>query len=93
MAPTLRHGDVLLVRWRPRTPPRPGAVVVVDLPDRPLAVKRVARVGSGGQIWVEGDNALASTDSRILGGLPPQAVRGLVICRIWPKPGYVRPSH
>ena len=38
MEPTLRDGDRLLVRYGART--RPNALVVVRLPDRPIAVKR-----------------------------------------------------
>lgn len=93
MAPALRHGDVLLVR---RTPPgvlsKPGSVVVVDLPDRPLAVKRLTRIEPDGRVWVEGDNPFGSTDSRQLGALPADAVSGRVVGRMWPRPGYVRRS-
>ncbi|MFZ5869402.1 MAG: S24/S26 family peptidase, partial [Actinomycetota bacterium] len=42
MEPTLRDGDLLLVRWGAR--PRPGRLAVVRLPEgRPLSVKRVVR--------------------------------------------------
>src|SRR3954465_12603550 len=71
MAPALRHGDQLLVDVRRvRRRSRPGAVVVVRLPDRPLSVERVIRLGSDGGVWVEGDNAFGSTDSRSLGAVP-----------------------
>ena len=92
MAPALRHGDQLLV-WL-RAPGRrlhAGAVVVVRLPDRPLSVKRVARVDPGGKVWVEGDNPLASTDSRELGALEPDSVAGVALLRLWPRPGRIRP--
>jgi hypothetical protein len=91
MAPALRHGDHLLVLFgNPR--PRPGSVVVVALPDAPLAVKRLVRLDEAGRVWVEGDNPFGSTDSRILGALPPEALRGRVLMRLWPRPGYVRTS-
>jgi nickel-type superoxide dismutase maturation protease len=93
MAPALRHGDQILVRFGAPKATRVGTVVVVALPDRPLAVKRVVRVGDGGDVWVEGDNPLASTDSRALGALPADAVVGRVLLRIWPRPGHVPPSH
>src|SRR5690349_1345055 len=88
MAPALRHGDQLLV-WlpEPRRLPGIGTTVVVALPDRPLAVKRLVRVEPDGRVWVEGDNAAASTDSRTLGALPCDAVAGRVLCRLWPRPG------
>jgi len=93
MAPTLRHGDqVLVLLGRPGDAARPGAVVVVELPDSVLSVKRVTRVHDDGGIWVEGDNPLGSTDSRNFGPLSPEAVRGRVLLRIWPRPGYIRPS-
>jgi nickel-type superoxide dismutase maturation protease len=92
MAPALRHGDQLLVDVREvRRPPRPGDVVVVRLPDRPLSVKRVGRVDAGAMLWVEGDNPLGSTDSRDLGAVPADAVVGRVVARLWPRPGRVAP--
>lgn len=86
MAPTLRHGDQLLVLRR-RTA-RPGRVVVVRLPEAPagLGVKRLVRVVDGGALWVEGDNPFGSTDSRSLGPLPADALVGVAIARIWPRP-------
>ena len=91
MAPALRHGDQLLVLFT-RGRARPGAVVVVALPDAPLAVKRLVRVEADGSVWVEGDNPYGSTDSRSLGALPPESVLGRVLLRLWPRPGYVRTS-
>jgi nickel-type superoxide dismutase maturation protease len=91
MVPALRHGDVLVVRrTRPGRLPPVGAVVVVALPDRPLAVKRLAGVEPDGSVRVEGDNPFGSTDSRDLGALPADAVRACVLVRLWPRPGYVR---
>lgn len=90
MAPTLRHGDQVLVLFGARRP-RPGTVVVVSLPDGTLAVKRLARVDGEGRVWVEGDNPFGSTDSMTLGFLPAEALRGKVLLRVWP-PGYVRTS-
>ncbi|MBV9291003.1 MAG: S26 family signal peptidase [Frankiales bacterium] len=93
MAPALRDGDQLLVvRVGRRRPPREGDVVLVELPDRPLAVKRVRRLDASG-IWVEGDNPDGSTDSRTLGALAAEAVVGRVLARLWPRPGHVPPSH
>lgn len=84
MAPLLRPGDFLLVwTWsRPRAPV--GSLVVVSLPARPLAVKRLHRRLPDGSLWVLGDNAGASTDSRTLGPLPATALRGRVLARYWP---------
>jgi hypothetical protein len=88
MVPALRSGDVVLVWFRtPKQPPRDGAVVLIDLPDRPLSVKRLKRREALGTVWVEGDNPFGSTDSRQLGALPQESIRGVVLCRLWPKPG------
>jgi nickel-type superoxide dismutase maturation protease len=94
MTPALRPGDVLLVRrTRPGALPVVGSVVVVVLPDRPLAVKRLTRVEADGRVWVEGDNPFGSTDSRQLGALPADSVHGRVVGRLWPRPGFVRTSR
>lgn len=91
MAPALRHGDHLLVLFGGR-PTRAGTVVVVVLPDATLAVKRLVRVDGAGRVWVEGDNPFGSSDSRTLGALPTESLRGRVLMRLWPRPGYVRTS-
>jgi nickel-type superoxide dismutase maturation protease len=86
MSPTVRHGDRLLVRRLP--PGRPvaaGAVVLARFPARPelLVVKRVRRPAAAG-LWVEGDNPLVEDDSRAFGAA---VAVGLVVARIWPRPG------
>ena len=66
MVPTLRHADVLLVRYGARV--RPGDVVLArfhDLPDR-YVVKRAVRPEAGGW-WLASDNAAAGGDSRVHG--------------------------
>jgi len=39
-----------------------------------------------GHIWLEGDNALNSTDSRYYGPVPSSLIKGRVVFRIWPLP-------
>ncbi len=86
MAPTLRDGDVVIVSVR--AAPEPGSVVLTRWAFRPgqLSVKRaVCREGDG---WrVVGDNPAGSTDSRELG---PAEVVGVVVFRLWPRPGRLR---
>lgn len=86
MVPALRDGDVVLT-WLATGTPKRGRVVLVVLPDRPLSVKRLVAVNGDGSVVVEGDNPVASTDSRDLGPLPAGSIRGVVLCRLWPKPG------
>ncbi|MFC5230695.1 S26 family signal peptidase [Pseudonocardia zijingensis] len=82
MSPTLRDGDVVLVRFGARV--RAGDLVLVRWASRPeqLSVKRAARPADEGW-WVLGDNDFGSTDSRTLG---PAAVLAVVRCRLWPRP-------
>lgn len=89
MSPTLRDGDVVLIRRRRHA--RPGAVVLVRWPARPaqLSVKRV--VGRAGAGWfVLGDNPDSSTDSRTLG---PADILGSVPVRLWPHPQRLPPTR
>lgn len=82
MAPTLRHGDALLVRRTTRI--RAGDVVVARFRSRPdlLVVKRAVRECDGGW-WLESDNSLIADDSRAYG---PADVVGRVVLRWWPRP-------
>ncbi len=90
MVPTLRDGDRIIVRMgAPRVAPV-GRVVLVELPERPLSVKRLVAVEPDGSVRVEGDNELGSTDSRSLGPQPADAVRGVVLARLWPHPKFLR---
>jgi signal peptidase I len=75
MAPTLRSGDVVLVRKARRA--KVGDVVLVRWPSRPgqLSIKRVAEPG----YFVVGDNTFSSTDSRELG---LAEVLGVVVMRL-----------
>lgn len=74
MWPTLAPGDRLLLvrRW---SRPRPGQLVLVADPagEARLWCKRVHAVDASG-VDVRGDNPAASTDSRVVGRLPPGAV-------------------
>lgn len=80
MTPTLLPGDHILVRYG--CPVRVGDLVVVELPDRPLGVKRLIRRTADGW-WIEGEGA-GSADSRTFGSVPDRAVIGRVVWRYWP---------
>ena len=84
MLPTLRPGDRLVVVRRAR-PARVGDVVLALDPrdaSREL-VKRVAGVGPEG-LTLHGDNPALSTDGRMFGPLPAEAIRWRVVARCWP---------
>ncbi|MGF1645310.1 MAG: S24 family peptidase [Kineosporiaceae bacterium] len=84
MLPTLRPGDLLLVRGGAVA--SPGNLVVVRLPgDRPVAVKRlVARVPEGW--WVERDNPAEGVDSWLVGAVDEAGLLGRVVLRVHPRP-------
>jgi hypothetical protein len=92
MEPALLPGDRLLVL--PAGPdglpglrgaPPIGSVVIVARDGR-LDVKRVAPPPPGvSGLWLLGDNAALSRDSRQDGALPSSALRGRVIFRIGPR--------
>ena len=71
---------------RAGTNPRAGDVVVARTPTEPArdVIKRVRHVDSDGRIWLQGDNAEASTDSRDYGPVEADAIVGRVLFRYWP---------
>lgn len=81
MEPTLQEGDRLIVRYGAE--PRPGQLVVVRLPERPVAVKRAIRRTENGW-WVERDNPDEGVDSWLVGEIADENVLGRVVVRVWP---------
>jgi nickel-type superoxide dismutase maturation protease len=97
MLPALQPGEFLLAVRSRRL--RRGALVVLEHPGRPglEIVKRVAALPGEGdlapnQLWVVGEAAEASTDSRVFGPVERSAIRGVVVMRYWPpsRAGRVR---
>jgi hypothetical protein len=89
MLPTVKDGDLLLVRGGRGALRRAqaGRLAVVRLPGgRPASVKRLGlRDGVGW--WVERDNPAEGVDSWQLGEPVPDAdVLGVVAVRLWPPP-------
>ena len=91
MTPTLYPGDRLLIRYGRR--PRPGEVVMARLADGTLAVKRVGEAretrSGGAGWWLLSDNAEEGIDSRHRGPVPDEAVLGVVLLRVWPRPARI----
>ena len=88
MLPTLREGDLLLVRYG--VAPRPGDLVVARFADGTVAVKRAVeerrtRSGAAGW-WLLSDNPDEGVDSRHRGPVPEPAVLAVVRLRVWPSP-------
>ena len=83
MEPGLRAGDYVLVnRWAYRSrPPRVGDIVVLRHPREGAIhiVKRVSALPSPENVFVVGDNADMSEDSRVFGPID----RSLVVGRVW----------
>ena len=100
MAPGLREGEFVLAVRPGRI--RRGSVVLAVHPHRPRLelVKRVRGVAGDeaqgrrlrpGEVWLEGDDPTASTDSRSFGPVPTSAIRGVVVLRYWPLRRLGRP--
>ena len=92
MLPSLKPDEEVLVdlmAYRAKAP-KPGDVVVVDHPQQPgfRLIKRVITVLDAGvrtselnsdqAYWIEGDNPLASTDSRTFGPVSREVILGRV---------------
>lgn len=75
MQPALPPGAIVLgLRW---LRPRPGNIVVARVGDREI-IKRVVEMGERG-VYVLGDNAAHSTDSRSFGWLPSASIKSVII--------------
>ena len=87
MEPTLHHGDRVLFRRRfPRRQIAPGDIVAFNDPregEHRLVMKRVHAV-DGESVTVLGDNASASTDSRVFGPIPVNEITWLLVRRYHP---------
>ncbi len=83
LAPQLEDGDFVAASRIPilfrRL--RPGDLVVFHKPPYGRLIKRVERIGPGGQVFVAGSGA-GSVDSRIFGPLAASEVSGIVIWQI-----------
>jgi signal peptidase I len=92
MAPSLRHGDLVLAwrGWRAEPAVGPGDVVLARFRTRPglLVVKRAMRPVDGGW-WLAGDNPYGSDDSARYG---PADVLARVVWCYWPPTRFGRPG-
>jgi len=65
-----------LIRW---AQPKAGEVVVFYTPEGEIAVKRCTSLIDGQRFYAEGDNGLASYDSRSYGYVPLDSIIGKVL--------------
>jgi nickel-type superoxide dismutase maturation protease len=86
MFPTLRDGDQVLVARSKRF--SPGQIVMFHDPSFRLAIKRLQSCELESWI-VEGDNQENSIDSRNYGLVSESDIQGVVLMRLWPRPGGV----
>ena len=84
MTPTLREADRLLVLHGGT--PRAGRLAVVRFADGVVAVKRLDHQATDGW-WVVRDNAFEGRDSWSGGPIAEDGVLGVVVGRLWPRPG------
>ena len=88
MLPTLRPGDLLAVRPLRADEPRVGQLVVVRRGDIEIVKRVTASVDGFGlaadEIWLTGDNAEASTDSRTTGPAARSDIAGVARARYKP---------
>jgi nickel-type superoxide dismutase maturation protease len=87
MEPALAPGDLVMVdlwSYRHRRP-RAGEIVLVTAasPGETPLVKRVVSTREAG-LWLLGDNAGRSVDSRHFGPVPIDRIRGRIVWRYWP---------
>lgn len=94
MVPALDPGDFVIVErssYRRRLPRRGEVVLARDPRDAGrVLVKRVEHVDLHGGIWLAGDNAAESTDSRSFGSVSVPAILGRVRWRYWPPRSLLR---
>ena len=84
MHPTLRAGQEVLIKPLKEPSPatiRPGMIVYLQHPlNREIQIVKRCSHWEGTKLWVLGDNAKESTDSRQYGAIAPRFVLGSIEC-------------
>jgi nickel-type superoxide dismutase maturation protease len=82
MLPTLKNGDAVLIN--PQAKLKQGDIVLANHPYKKNVkiLKRIKEFTKNGDLFLIGDNADKSTDSRTFGAVPLKCVLGKVACRL-----------
>ena len=85
MLPSLKNGDVVLIN--PKAKLEQGDIVLANHPYKKSVkiLKRVKEFTENGDLFLIGENADESTDSRIFGTVPLKCLIGKVTCRLKQK--------
>ncbi|CAL4177046.1 unnamed protein product, partial [Meganyctiphanes norvegica] len=79
----ISRGDVVIAR-SPNNPRKHICKRVTGLSGEKIKCGTTTHIVPRGHVWLEGDNAFNSTDSREFGSLPAGLIRGRCVWRIWP---------
>jgi nickel-type superoxide dismutase maturation protease len=82
MVPALKDGETVLVD--PHAGVEAGDIVLARHPYKQSVkvLKRVREIDAAGRLFLVGDNAAESTDSRTLGLFPVESIIGTAVCRL-----------
>ncbi|PPQ72717.1 hypothetical protein CVT26_003012 [Gymnopilus dilepis] len=91
----LARGDLIILE----SPIAPGRMIckrIIGLPGDTICVDPTGQYAPStehvvvpkGHIWISGDNAAASRDSRMYGPVPIALVKGRLFARIWPPQSF-----
>ncbi len=82
MLPTLKDGDAVLINPNARL--QVGDIVLANHPYKKSVkiLKRIREFADNGDLFLIGDNAAESTDSRTFGLVSLEYIKGKVTCRL-----------
>ncbi|KAJ8922697.1 hypothetical protein NQ315_007730 [Exocentrus adspersus] len=80
----ISRGDVIIAKC-PTNPKQQICKRVIGLPGDKIKVGFASsQIVPIGHVWLQGDNAGNSTDSRNYGPVPQGLIRSRAICKVWP---------
>ena len=82
MEPFLIDGNFALIRMNPKRVRKGDVVVLEDPRNGRKIIKRVEKIGEGGDCYVVGDNRQLSSDSRSFGPVPMERIVGKLVLKV-----------